>query len=240
MKKNNEFNGYIYLLIDKRNGLKYIGKHNGKKKYYITGGLIPNRIIKKHGNDIFEREILEENIKNLKILNEREKFYIEKYNTFNDGYNLSIGGDGGGDWILKKTKEEIEAIAKIKSDKNKGRIFSEETKELMSLKKKGIPLTEEHKLNIRKAQSGENHPWFNKKHSEESKLKMSKSRIGFKNIVLSKRLQEYNANSKKISINGEIYKSQIEASQILKIARETIRKRVLSEKHPNYFYIKNN
>ena len=240
MKKNKEFNGYIYLLIDKRNGLKYVGKHNGKKKHYISGGLIPNRLIKKYGIDIFERQILENNIKNLEILNEREKYYIEMYNTFKDGYNLTIGSDGGGDWILKKTKEEIEHISKIKSEKLKGRIFSDETKKLMSLRKKNIPLTEEHKLNIIKSQSGENHPWFNRKHTEETKLKISKSKIGIKNILLSKKLQKFNPKSKQISIDSVIYKSQIEASKILKIARVTIRKRVLSENHPNYFYINNN
>lgn len=110
----------------------------------------------------------------------------------------------------------------------------------MSLRKKNIPLTEEHKLNIIKSQSGENHPWFNRKHTEETKLKISKSKIGIKNILLSKKLQKFNPKSKQISIDSVIYKSQIEASKILKIARVTIRKRVLSENHPNYFYINNN
>ena len=39
--------GYIYLLIDKRNGKKYVGKHNGSDKNYWSSGLIPNRIKKK-------------------------------------------------------------------------------------------------------------------------------------------------------------------------------------------------
>ena len=28
-------------------------------------------------------------------LDEREKFWIEKFNTLNEGYNLTTGGDGG-------------------------------------------------------------------------------------------------------------------------------------------------
>lgn len=56
--------GQIYLLIDKRNGKKYVGKHNGNKKSYFTGGLIPNRIIKKFGEDIFRKDSITRKHKN--------------------------------------------------------------------------------------------------------------------------------------------------------------------------------
>ena len=69
--------GYIYMLIDKRNGKKYVGKHNGFKKDYWSSGLVPNRIAKKYGKDIFERVILENNISDDK-LNEREIFILMK------------------------------------------------------------------------------------------------------------------------------------------------------------------
>lgn len=57
-------------------------------------------------------------------------------------------------------------------------------------KNKGLPLTEEHKNNIRKsAPKGENHPMFGKKHGEEVRQKMSNSRKRYmtdNNITMSK------------------------------------------------------
>ena len=74
-----KINGYIYLLIDKRNGKKYIGKHNGNSKDYFTGGLIPNRIIKLYGKEIFQRIIIEKDINCVHLLSEKEIQYIKKY-----------------------------------------------------------------------------------------------------------------------------------------------------------------
>ena len=147
-------NGFIYLLTDNRNGKQYVGKHIGTETNYFSGGIIPNKVAKKYGKEIFTKIILEENIIDENILCIKEKYYIEKYNTFNNGYNLSEGGDGGGSWINKKTKEEKERISNIKREKNLGRKFSKETLEKMSLAKKGIPLSEEHKQKLSKAHKG--------------------------------------------------------------------------------------
>jgi group I intron endonuclease len=130
--------GYIYMLIDKRNGKKYVGKHNGNKTEYWSSGIVPNRIAKKHGRNIFDRIILEDNIEDLKKLNEREKFYISEHDSFNNGYNSTIGGEGGGHWIYLKSDEEKLVIFNKKSEKLKGRVFSEETKKKLSEQKKGI------------------------------------------------------------------------------------------------------
>ena len=72
-------NGYIYLLVDNRNGKKYIGKHVGTDKNYFTGGIIPNKIAQKHGKDVFSKIILENNITDNEELSLKEIFYIEKY-----------------------------------------------------------------------------------------------------------------------------------------------------------------
>ena len=231
--------GYIYLLIDKRNDKKYVGKHNGCKKYYITGGVIPNRIIKKYGKDIFEKIILEDKIINEKVLSEKEIFFIKEYNTFNDGYNLTEGGDGGGSWILNKTKEEIDRIADIKRKKNIGRKFSEETLLKMSKAKKGKPLSEEHKKNIRIAQSGENHSWFGRKHTDETKKKMSEKKIGVKNQKLSERLKINNPNNVKILIENIIYASIKQATEKLELPRHIVKIRLNSNKYPNWIKINN-
>jgi len=116
-------NGYIYILTDTRNGKQYIGKHNGLKEDYWCSGLVPNRIANKHGREIFTRDILEDGIKSEELLNEREVFYIEKHNTFKNGYNATCGGEGGNSWAKLKKEEELAKIAHTKSKKMKNRKF---------------------------------------------------------------------------------------------------------------------
>ena len=227
-------NGHIYLLIDKRNGKKYIGKHIGTDNNYFTGGIIPNKIAKKYGKETFDKIILEESINNEELLSIKEIYYIKEYDTFNNGYNLTEGGDGGGSWINKKTIEEKEKIANIKKEKNKGRTFSKETLEKMSIAKKGKSLSDEHKKNISKSQSGINHPWFGRKHSEESKLKISEKRKGVKKPLHSEFMKKNNPRNLSISINGRKFDSIQQASEELNIARHVVKTRLNSIKYPNW------
>lgn len=57
---------------------------------------------------------------------------------------------------------------------NKGKtgIYTEEALLRMSIAKKGIPITEEHRMNIIKSQAGLDHPMLGKSHSEETKDKI--------------------------------------------------------------------
>lgn len=175
--------GYIYMLIDTRNDKKYIGKHIGNDNKYWSGGLIPNRIAKKYGKDIFIRIILENDIPN-NILNDKEIYYIKHHNSMKEGYNLTPGGDGG-DTISNNPNKDI-IINKIK-ETLKGRIFDDEhkknlrenhmSKDPLNRKKlsealKGKEKSEEHKKNLSKAASiynksigrwvGDNNPLNNK------------------------------------------------------------------------------
>lgn len=185
--------GHIYMLTDTRNGKKYIGQHNGSKKSYWSGGLIPNRIANTHGKDIFERVILEDNVLN-EDLDEREKYYIKTHNTLNDGYNLTEGGDGGNTITNHPKKEEI--VSKI-SETLKGRVFSDEHREKLKLnhmskdpenrKKlsealKGYNKTEEHKSKIAKS-VGEYNKIFGRWSGDDNPLKDQKikDRVSKKN-----------------------------------------------------------
>lgn len=118
------------------------------------------RAYSKYGNDIFEVFILE--YCSSSDLNEKEKYYINKYNTkIPNGYNLTNGGNG-----LSGYKWSEESIFK-KSGKNHplfGVGHSEETKKKMR----------ENHADFSK----ENHPLWGKKHKKETKEKISKSRIG--------------------------------------------------------------
>ena len=49
--------------------------------------------LRKYGEDNFTSELLQDNIKD-EIANDREIYWIEYYDTFNNGYNMTKGGDG--------------------------------------------------------------------------------------------------------------------------------------------------
>lgn len=227
--------GYIYMLIDKRNGKKYVGKHNGKKDDYWSSGLVPNRIANKHGRGIFTRVILEGNIDDVE-LNNKEIYYIELEDSFNNGYNSTLGGEGGNHWVNNKTEEELRVIRDKQSKKLKGRVFSDETKKQMSLSAKVKIFTKEHRENIGKAVKKRG----GTPHSKETKDKLSKIMGGRKNPKHSKFMVDNNPKAQQVSIDGVIYNTITEATEILKISRSTIKYRLNNEtdKFKNWFKIK--
>lgn len=101
--------GLIYMRISPSGG-KYIGKSIKPESYRWTDHIreaydinnkdynsILNKAIRKYGGDHFTVQILEDNIKD-SMLAEREKYWINYYQTYylnnNHGYNMTFGGDG--------------------------------------------------------------------------------------------------------------------------------------------------
>lgn len=166
-------------------------KYSNKKFY---------NALKKYGFDNFKWSILYE-CDDIIELENMEIFYIKKYDTFNNGYNLTTGGE------LKKviSNESIEKMSEkrldwLKNNKNpfKGKTHTTETKQKLSeIRKKwfktnehfrkGQELDETHKemLSIAQKKWLENneHPFKGKTQSIESKQKMKdmwKNRIELK------------------------------------------------------------
>ena len=88
--------GYIYKTINLLNGKIYIGQHKSEifdYSYYGSGKLFSS-VFKKYGKNNFKCELLEW-CHSKEELNEREIYYIEKYNAkdSNIGYNLADGGN---------------------------------------------------------------------------------------------------------------------------------------------------
>ena len=109
----------IYCHVNKINGKRYIGQTNQELslRWRNGEGYRPKqgnnetkfwKAIKKYGWDNFQHIILEENIISLEKANEREKYWISLYQTFNNdkkGYNMTPGGDSH---ILDdKSKEKL-------------------------------------------------------------------------------------------------------------------------------------
>lgn len=154
-------NGKIYVYFNRK---KY--EQEGIRKYYVgqTIRTIKARAgkdgmnyckegctskfangIKKWGWEAFEVTVLEENIETLEELNEKEQYYIKLYDSYNNGYNSTEGGDGvqgchhTGMYGKKHTEEAKEKNRKAHLGVNKGE------NHVMY----GIPKTEEEKEIIR-------------------------------------------------------------------------------------------
>jgi group I intron endonuclease len=92
----------IYIIVNKLNDKKYIGQTKQKLKSRFTGHkskankgskLAFHNAIRKYGIENFEIILLEGNIDNVEISNQREIQLIKKYNTLlPNGYNTAPGG----------------------------------------------------------------------------------------------------------------------------------------------------
>lgn len=124
--------GVIYSITNKVNGKQYVGLSTEYKKrwtlhrYRLRSNTHNSKYLQhswnKYGEDNFIFEIVEEVEEG--ELNNRERYWIDKLNTFiPNGYNLTKGGEGSLGWTpSKETREKI-------SKANSGRIMSEESKE---------------------------------------------------------------------------------------------------------------
>lgn len=104
----------IYKITNKINNKSYIGqsidilkRFNSHK--YKSDTLI-GRDIQKYGEENFELEILEEC--DVSELDEKEIYYINKYDTIRNGYNISLGKISSGEYNpnCKLTEKEVYEI----------------------------------------------------------------------------------------------------------------------------------
>jgi group I intron endonuclease len=86
----------IYKTTNIINGKIYIGKDEKNDSKYLGSGKILKAAIKKYGRSNFSKEVLEQCNSRIELC-EREKYWIEIYNSQNPqiGYNIAVGGSGG-------------------------------------------------------------------------------------------------------------------------------------------------
>lgn len=166
--------GTIYKLTSP-SGKSYIGQTMdigvrrrtfGNINAYYSGSRLDNAI-KKYGPNAFEFTILiqicnESKYELRRQLDELEIYYIEKYDTYKNGYNMTLGGSG-----------------------SKGCFQTEESKKILRIKSLGRPSPMKGKHlseNIRKRLSeyaknrvGEKNPFYGKAHSNKTKEKISEA-----------------------------------------------------------------
>ena len=106
--------GYIYKITNKVNGMSYIGQtrytveFRWRQHQHKKDNTYLHNSIRKYGIENFTVETLEEC--SVEELNSKEIYYIAKYNTFNEGYNLTIGGEGRRKIVSDNQYEEIKEL----------------------------------------------------------------------------------------------------------------------------------
>lgn len=150
--------GFIYITTNLINGMRYLGQKKFSKgwKQYLGSGSVFKNAIKKYGKENFSRNII-------LICFSKEELNKAEYDLSvfldvvkNDGwYNLVYGGGTSCGWNMP-----------------------EETKEKIRQKRIGVTLSEETKHLLSQKLSGENNPWYGKKHTNEELEKMSVNRKG--------------------------------------------------------------
>ena len=95
--------GFIYKITNNINNHIYIGKTNTSIEYRFKRHIIDSkkdklkyrplyRAMNKYGIENFSISLVEECDENL--LSEREQYWIKYYNSYENGYNATLGGDG--------------------------------------------------------------------------------------------------------------------------------------------------
>src|ERR1035441_2375099 len=145
--------GYTKSTIDKRWKSHLNRSRHGKYNWKFDNAL------RYYPVDSWTHEVLLENIPTLKIAHQKEIDMIVTHNTLNNSYNSKPGGQGGDfkEKTINKMKTRIpwnKGLKGVKVPWNKGKPFSKEIREKMSKNHNHVGMT-------------------GKKHSEESKKKMS-------------------------------------------------------------------
>jgi group I intron endonuclease len=230
--------GYIYKITNKINGKCYIGettkddpiKRWKQHKNTISRGVgcpALRLVVNKYGIENFEFKVLIICFDCDRFKYEKE--YIKKYNTYgSDGYNMTLGGEGGG-FVGKKHTEETKQLIKSKTSGANNPQFGKK-KSLEEIKR------------MSERMKGKNHPCYGKKFTEEERQKrlnqfknnpeigkkISESLIKYhkqnllnnKSIGLAKCVEQYDLNGYLLNT----YYSISEAARNINICRTVISK----------------
>jgi len=163
----------IYKSVNRETGKVYIGFDSNwpnrvriHKSSYQKQDYKFYRAIRKYGWDNFEWSVIYQSKEKEHTLKEMETIFIKEYNSFHNGYNSTLGGDGTFGLVFpKESREKISKGNKIPKphtaehnkkigDAQRGKKrkpHDETTKQKISMATKGISKTfsEQHKKNLK-------------------------------------------------------------------------------------------
>lgn len=132
---------YIVYKFTSPSGRSYIGITSKGIEHRLNKHLIDAKLnsynsvfhkaIKKYGIDAFTLDIIVENVPHY-FISAFEKYWINYYDTYNNGYNSTLGGEGMAGFYPSKETREKQAAAK------RGKKLAQETKDKMSKQRSGL------------------------------------------------------------------------------------------------------
>ena len=138
--------GVIYRFRNKLNNKSYIGQsiqlYTRYNAHIRRSGYLDSRFyraVRKYGWENFEFSILEDDVRTKELLDELEIYYIKLYDSFNNGYNATLGGDGSKGTTHTMSEEGKLSVANANREHPnfKGKHHLTETKVLFAQTKNG-------------------------------------------------------------------------------------------------------
>lgn len=176
----------IYVLTNRVNGKSYVGKDvnlGSRVKEHLRlqcpGCVMIHRAIKKYGAENFDVKLIPYPGVSLEELSAIEVQTISEYDAYEDGYNLTKGGEGTVGYV-PSDEWRAEKSDSMSGEKNHfyGKTHSVETRRLLSEVNTGRKHTKETREDMSELQSGEGNGFYGRRHTEESKREMSKKALG--------------------------------------------------------------
>ena len=194
----------IYKIVNLKTNKKYIGKtmdrfierywnHTWKLKNKVHDNKYLQYSWDKYGEDAFSFEVVKVYVDGEDI-DALERFYIDYFDTYKNGYNLTVGGEGTKGYV--PTEENKRIVGEKNRINNLGKKHSKETREKMSKAHKGYVKTSEHRRNLSLSLKG-------KFVSDETRQKLRELNTGSKSPV-TKFTEEDVYNIKLKLLCGEI------------------------------------
>lgn len=231
--------GYIYKITNNVKGVEYVGQTIDVRKRMnshfcnVEENTLLKRAVLKYGRDNFSYVILHtvacSSVRERgNLLNELEKHYIEQYQTYIKGYNMTTGGDKDFTSRVVFTREHREKLR----EKATGKVVSEETKRRMSEARRGHKTPTEVRRKISESLMGH-------EITQDIRDKISQTKTGSKDSEEVRRKKQENLKKirKTTSVmevaTGRVFETKTEACEFYKCSHTKvttmIRKGILNQ-----------